>query len=538
MKVPWGSGSFERVLVYGLGLSGRAAARLLLARGVAVAAVDDGAGVDPGELAAAPRFELLTGAATAGLAAAAGGPLPQAAAAWRGIDGVVVSPGVPPDRPLLAAARRLGLPVLAEVELAFPFLNGPVVAITGTNGKSTTTALAGALLAAAGHAVEVCGNIGEPLAGRVDGPPGRIFVVELSSFQIDGLDTFRPRAAAFLNLTEDHLDRYRDLAAYAASKRRLFRRQDRGDLAVLNADDPITRSTLATADAAAVGWKPRCAVRRRLFSRRGPVDDGCYLTASGTVVEVSPGEPSRELFAAAAVPLAGVQNLENAMAAALLARGMGADPEAVRRGLAGFRGLPHRMQQVAVHGGVTWYDDSKGTNPAATVKSLESFADGTVHLILGGRNKGADFAPLAPLARAKAKRLYLIGEAAHEIEQALGGAAPIERSGTLAAAVRAAVRRASPGEAVVLSPACASFDQFRNFGHRGDVFQEEVRATLGGPDGGGGGDVRGGGGGGGTGGTGGGTGGTGGGAGGPGAFGQRERMLARKGGADGEEARL
>jgi UDP-N-acetylmuramoylalanine--D-glutamate ligase len=494
MNVPWGSGRFERVLVYGLGLSGRAAARLLLGRGVAVAAVDDRPDADPGELAAEPGFELLAGAQ----AAALGGGADQSAAlggsgsdaAWAGIDAVVTSPGVPPDRPVLAAARRRGLPVLAEVELAFPLLNGPVVAITGTNGKSTTTALTGALLAAEGLSVEVCGNIGEPLAARVEGPPGRIFVVELSSFQIDGLDTFRPRAAAFLNLTEDHLDRYHDLAAYAASKRRLFRRQGAGDLAVLNADDPITRTTLAAADRAAAGAgapKPRCAaIRRRLFSRRGAVEDGCYLAAGGTVVEVAPGQPARELFAAAAVPLAGVQNLENAMAAALLARGMGASPEAVRQGLAGFVGLPHRMQRVAARHGVTWYDDSKGTNPAATIKSLEGFADGTVHLILGGRNKGADFAPLVPAVRAKARRLYLIGEAAAEIEQALAGAAPMELCGTLDRAVPAASRRARPGEAVVLSPACASFDQFRNFAHRGEVFQQVVRATLaagGGPDG-------------------------------------------------------
>ncbi len=474
MNVPWGSGNFERVLVYGLGLSGRAAGRLLLGRGVAVTAVDDrpGAALDAGELAADPRCELLAGAAAAGLAAGAD-------AAWAGIDGVVVSPGVPPERPLLAAARRRGLPILAEVELAFPLLNGPVVAITGTNGKSTTTAMTGALLAAAGNAVEVCGNIGEPLTGRVDGPPGRIFVVELSSFQIDGLDTFRPRAAAFLNLSEDHLDRYRDLAAYAAAKRRLFRRQGAGDLAVLNADDPITRTTLTTLPPTPGAVpKPCCAIRRRLFSRRGPVEDGCWLAAGGAVVEASPGEPARELFAAAAVPLAGVQNLENAMAAALLARGMGADPAAVRRGLAGFSGLPHRLQRVAAHAGVTWYDDSKGTNPAATVKSLEGFADRTVHLILGGRNKGADLTPLAELARAKARRLYLIGEAAGELEHALGGAAPIELSGTLAAAVRAAARRALPGEAVVLSPACASYDQFRSFADRGEAFQREVRAAL------------------------------------------------------------
>ena len=204
------------------------------------------------------------------------------------------------------------------------------------------------------------------------------------------------------------------------------------------------------------------------------------------VIESAPGEPPRPLFAAAEVPLPGVQNLENAMAAALLARGFGASPEAVRRGLAGFTGLPHRMQRVAVRDGVTWYDDSKGTNPAATGKSLEGFADGTVHLILGGRNKGADFAALAPLLGRKARRLYLIGEAAGELAQALAGTAPIERSGTLAAAVRAAAGGAAPGEAVVLSPACASFDQFRNFAHRGEVFQREVRAALGlngGPDG-------------------------------------------------------
>ncbi|MBV8200410.1 MAG: hypothetical protein JOZ15_07270, partial [Acidobacteria bacterium] len=303
-----------------------------------------------------------------------------------------------------------------------------------------------------------------------------------------------------------------------------FRRQGAGDLAVLNADDPITRTTLASQDAPAAAGKPRCAIRRRLFSRRGPVEDGCYLDASGKVVEVSPGEPARELFAAAEVPLAGVQNLENAMAAALLARFMGADPRAVRRGLAGFSGLPHRMQRVAERGGVSWYDDSKGTNPAATIKSLEGFADGTVHLILGGRNKGSDFAPLGPLVRAKARRLYLIGEAAAEIEQALSGAAPIERAGTLAAAVLAAARHAVAGEAVVLSPACASFDQFRNFAHRGEVFQQEVRAALGTADGAG------------SGGSGGGTGGTGvtGGAAGR----QARAMLADGGGADGEEARL
>jgi UDP-N-acetylmuramoylalanine--D-glutamate ligase len=457
MRAPWNKdGRFERVLVYGLGLSGRAAARLLLSRGVAVVGVDEKPEekLDLGDLAG--RIELRAGAVPAEL--------------FTPVDGVVVSPGVPMDRPLLEDARRRGLPVIAEVELAFPFLDGPIIAITGSNGKSTTTALTGDMVRAAGHAVEVCGNIGEPLAGLVDGPAGRVFVVELSSFQIEGLATFKPMAAALLNISEDHLDRYADLAEYTAAKKRLFRDQDAGGIAVLNADDP---ETLEVATAA----------RKRCFSRRGPVTDGCWTDADGKVVEVTPGAPDVELFHASEVPLAGVQNLENAMAAALLARAVGAEPAAIRAALAGFQGLPHRLQRVGERGGVVFYDDSKGTNPAATAKSLEGFADGTVHLILGGRNKGADLGVLTPIVRQKARRVYLIGESAGELEQSLGGAVPLERAETLERAVRSAAGQASDGEAVVLSPACASFDQFRNFVHRGESFQALVRQIVGGPHG-------------------------------------------------------
>ncbi len=453
MNAPWGStGIWKRALVYGLGLSGKAAASLLLGRGVEVVGVDarPAAALDLGDLADEPRLAVHAGAEPSELPA--------------GLDGVVVSPGVPMDRPLLAAARARGVPVIAEVELAFPLLNGPVVAITGSNGKSTTTALAGAMLRAAGRDVEVCGNIGAPLAGVVEGPAGRVFVVELSSFQIEGIVTFRPRAAALLNLAEDHLDRYGGMAAYAAAKKRLFAGQGPGDVAVLNADDPATLE-LAT------------AARRRLFSRRRRVEDGCWLDGE-RVIETAPGAAAAELFRADEVPLAGVQNLENAMAAALLARAMAAEPAALRRGLAGFRGLPHRLERVGEKGGVVWYDDSKGTNPAATAKSLEGFPAGSVHLILGGRNKGADLGALAPVVREKARRLYLIGEAAEEFARALGDAAPSERAGTLERAVRSAAGRARPGEAVVLSPACASFDQFRNFVHRGEAFQAFVREVL------------------------------------------------------------
>ncbi|HEV2855956.1 MAG TPA: UDP-N-acetylmuramoyl-L-alanine--D-glutamate ligase [Thermoanaerobaculia bacterium] len=460
MNGPWGH--LRRVLVYGLGLSGRAAARLLIERGAAVLAVDDKAVEVNGDLGG--KVELLPGGGSQALP-------PD-------VDAVVVSPGVPLDRPVLEEARRRKVPVIAEVELAFPFLDGPVVAITGSNGKSTTTAMAGEMVRAAGLPVEVCGNIGEPLADKVDGPAGRVFVVELSSFQIEGIATFKPKAAALLNLSEDHLDRYGTLAAYGAAKKRLFRDMDPDGVAVLNADDPETVEVETRA-------------RRRFFSRLRPVSDGCWADTDGRVVEVSPGEPASagiELFNASDVPLAGVQNLENAMAAALLARAVGVEPEAIRAALHGFRGLPHRLQKVGEKGGVFFYDDSKGTNPGATLKAIEGFADGTVHLILGGRNKDADLSVLTPMVRRKARRAYLIGEAAAEFEQALGEAVPFEKSGTMEKAVQSAAAQARSGEAVVLSPACASFDQFKNFVHRGQVFQELVkneltRNTGGGPNG-------------------------------------------------------
>ena len=467
MRAPWSSGRLERVLVYGLGLSGRAAAKALLARDVSVVAVDarpedklDLTGLEPGLKS---KLEVMAGAEPESLPAGPAGK----------IDAVVVSPGVPMDRPLLEDARRRGVPVIAEVELAYPLLQGPIVAITGSNGKSTTTALAGAMVRAAGIPVEVCGNIGVPLIGLVDGAPGRVFIVELSSFQIEGIVTFKPRAAALLNISEDHLDRYGSMAAYVAAKKRLFRDMDAEGIAVLNADDPEAGDAETLA-------------RKRWFSRRGPVRDGCWVDPDGRVLEIVPGEADTVLFHAGDVPLAGVQNLENAMAAALLARAIGAEPEEIRNGLRSFQGLPHRMQRVGERNGVVFYDDSKGTNPGAVLKSLEGFADNTVHLILGGRNKGADLASLTPLVRQKARRVYLIGEAAGEFEEALSGAVSFERSETLDRAVRSAAAQARPGEAVVLSPACASFDQFRNFVHRGEVFQSIVREILdpqGGPDG-------------------------------------------------------
>ena len=448
MKAPWGTGDWNRVLVYGLGVSGMAATRLLRSNGVSVVAVDSRPieAHDLGELAGDPGLELLVGDDPHVLPGA--------------FDGVVVSPGVPPERPLLRDARRRGVPVISEIELAFPFLNGPAIGITGSNGKSTTTALTGAALRASGLAVEVCGNIGVPLASCVEGEAGRVFVIEVSSFQLESVDTFRPQAAALLNLTEDHLDRHADLAEYRQAKERIFACQERGDVAVLNADDPRVAEIGARA-------------RRRFFSRRRPVEDGCYFDGE-RVVEAEPGAEPVELFRAADLQLHGLHNLENAMAAALLARALGADSEAVRTGLAGFSGLPHRLERVATLDQVVWFNDSKGTNIDATLRSLEGFADASVHLILGGRHKGGDPALLIDAVRGKARRVYLIGESADRFERALSAVVDTEQCGDLERAVLAAQRNARAGESVILSPACASFDQYAGFVQRGEHFRSLV----------------------------------------------------------------
>ncbi len=457
MKVPWSDREWRRAAVYGLGISGRAAVELLCARGVSVLGLDD-----------RPRRELesLDLERHPGVELRLGGDAADVSDLARDLDGVVVSPGVPPDRPLLAAARARTLPIIAEVELAFHCLDGEVVGITGSNGKSTTTALAGAMLEAAGRRVEVCGNIGAALSSRVTGEPGRVFVVELSSYQLESVDTFHPRSAALLNLSHDHLDRHGDLASYRAAKAAIFRRQDEGDLAVLNAADPLVAAT-------------EVAARRRFFSSEGEIGDGCYL-AGDLVVEVSPESEPSPLFEPSDVPLPGPHNLENAMAAALLARAHGATSSDVVAGMKGFRGLRHRLERVAELGGVTWYDDSKGTNLAATERSLEGFDDGTVLIILGGRSKGGDLSRLRALLARKAWRTYLIGEAAAELARGLTPEIAFESVGTLARAVARAAEDARAGDVVLLSPACSSFDQFDNFAQRGRTFQRLVRALPGG----------------------------------------------------------
>lgn len=450
----------ERVFVLGLGLSGTAAARLLRSRGVAVVASDrraaDVLGID--DLARDPGVELHLSEDGVAL------PL--------GLDAVVVSPGVGLDHPLLRRAAELHLPVIAEVELAWSFLDGAdatVVGITGSNGKSTTTAMTGALLAGAGHAVEVCGNIGRPLAAVVDGPPGRTFVVELSSFQLETIARFRPRAAALLNISPDHLDRHGDLAGYLAAKQRIFLNQGPEDFAVLNADE------------AEVAASPTAA-RKRFFSTTakgsaGLPGAGCRLVGD-QILESGGDHDGQLLFSRHDLRLPGLHNIENAMAAALLARAVGVPAAALGPAFAAFRGLPHRVERVAEAGGVDFIDDSKGTNVAATARSLEGFADASVHVILGGRNKGADFRFLRDIVARKARRAYLIGESAAELARALAGAVVCEHAETLAAAVAMAAENARAGETVLLSPACASFDQFRDYVDRGRQFAALARGLA------------------------------------------------------------
>ncbi len=438
--------------VLGLGRSGRAAAERLLELGVAVWATDrrSAAELELDRWRASANCELEVGREPE--------ELPQTT------ELLVVSPGVPDSHPLVRAARWRGIPVWAEIELAFRLVEGEVVAITGTNGKSTTTALTGHLLAAGGRAVEVCGNIGRPFSEAVPGPPGRVFVVEVSSFQLETVQTFRPRAAALLNVTPDHLDRHGSLVAYADLKRRLFRCQGPEDVAVLAADDPWAAATVVPS-------------RRREYSSQHAVADGCALDGE-ICTEYEQGRKVGMLFEASVLQIPGRHHLENAMAATLLARALGMAASDLAAPLASFRGLPHRMEVVALAGGVRFIDDSKGTNIAATQKAVEGFPDRSVHLILGGRNKGADFTELKEVVEQKAVRVYLIGEALPELEQALRGIVPLHCSGTVEVAVEAALEAARSGEVVMLSPACASFDQFRDYAERGERFQEAVQTAL------------------------------------------------------------
>ena len=444
----------RRALVAGAARSGVAAARLLARHDVAVRICDRRAA----EALPAEARAL----ASAGIECAWGRDDPGLLADR---EFVVWSPGIPADHPLAAAARARGLPVLGELELGFLAAHAPLVCVTGTNGKSTTTDLVGALLAAAGREVEVCGNIGRALcevAERVS--PQGLLVVEVSSFQLETVDRLKPFVATWLNLTPDHLDRHGSLAAYADAKQRLFARQDEGDWAVRNADDPEVAGRAA-------GRATPLA-----FSARGPVAEGAFAEGGELVLAWRGGR--ERLLPRAEVRLPGPHNLANALAALASVLPLEPSPEALRRVLRTYAGLEHRLEPAGEVDGVRFVNDSKATNTDSLRVALQSFPQPVV-LIAGGRDKGQDFRPLAgEVARAVA-HLVLIGEGAEAMARAWPGV-PAERAPTLAdavraafAAARAAARPGAPG-VVLLSPACASFDMFRDYEDRGRRFKDEV----------------------------------------------------------------
>jgi len=438
----------RRALVVGLGKSGVAAARLLATYGARVAVADDKGEGELGDslrqLDGVPHEQHLGG-------------LRQDA--FRERDLVVVSPGVPLSAPPIAEARSRGVEVIGEVELAARFIEEPIAGITGTNGKSTTTALTAHLLRAAGKKVFAGGNLGDALSNRVlSGGKLDATVCELSSYQLEGIVSLRCAAAAALNVTPDHLDRYPSLEAYAAAKERIFANQKAGDAAVLNLADPRV-AAMRTPE----------GVRRRGFDPRGRNAEAAGFLRAKSVLAVDGAE-----YDLRAPTLRGAHNAENALAALLLARHLGAPPWALQQGLDTYPGLPHRLEPVRTLDGVEWVNDSKGTNVDSVEKSLSAF-DGGVLLIMGGRGKGAPYRPLRALFPGRVRALLTIGEDALRIAEELGDLAPVTACGDLRTAVAQARKLARAGDAVLLSPACASYDQFRNFEDRGEQFKALVR---------------------------------------------------------------
>ena len=381
-------------------------------------------------------------------------------------DLVVVSPGVPLTLPALSAVAARGVPIIGELELAWRVMEADFIAITGTNGKTTTTALTGELLGNGVRPALVGGNIGLPLSDHaLDFPADGLVVAEVSSFQLETTTRFRPRVAAVLNVTPDHLDRHGSFEAYVAAKARIFANQTSDDCAVLNHDDPVT-----------AGLASRAAGPVIAFSRRAPVAHGVFIQ-DGWVVAKLNGRVEA-VCPVTEIALRGQHNLENVLAATACALWTGMAPEAIRRGIAGFRGVAHRIEWVRDDRGVVFYNDSKGTNVASTIKALESFTEPVI-LIAGGRGKGQDFGPLAAAARGRVRHAVLIGADRDKLRAALAAAGVgAEDAGSMEEAIRRARAAARRGDVVLLSPACASFDMFRNFEHRGEVFKAAVRALV------------------------------------------------------------
>lgn len=440
----------KRVLVVGLGRSGVASAIFLKSRGARVTVSDT---KSPDQL----RNEIPT-LLDHGISVETGG---HGERTFQNQDLIVVSPGVPVDAQPLVQARALGERVIGEIELAAEFLPGPIVAITGSNGKTTTTTLVGEILANTGLKTLVGGNIGTPAVSLVEkATPETAVVLEVSSFQLETIRNFRPKISILLNITPDHLDRHRTFAAYVDAKARIFENQQSDDFAVLNADDP-TCVDLAHRTLAQVFW----------FSRRREVEKGSFVRAGQVFIRRNGTDHA--VMPVSEVPLKGGHNIENILAAICASELMGCDAASIRNAVRNFKAVEHRLEYVASVRGVDYYNDSKATNVDATIKAIESFP-ANIHLILGGKDKGSDYTVLNDLLRQRVKRVYTIGAAAEKIQSHIKGAANIIAAGNMENAVKQASASAKPGDIVLLAPACASFDQFQNYEHRGKVFKELV----------------------------------------------------------------
>ena len=433
----------KRVLVVGLGKSGVASALFLKAHGARVTVSDTKSGDDL-------RNEIPV-LLDHGITVETGG---HGERTFQGQDLIVVSPGVPIDAPPLAQARSLGESVIGEIELAAQFLPGPIIAITGSNGKTTTTTLTGEIMAAGGFPTLVGGNIGTPAISLAErATRDSVIVLEVSSFQLETIQTFRPKVSVVLNVTPDHLDRHRTFDAYVNAKARIFENQRGDDFTVLNADDP-TCVSMAARTKAQVFW----------FSRQKEVERGAWVREGAVLFRDSRGQ--REILQVSDIPLKGAHNLENVLAAVCAGALMGCAPEKIRQAVANFKAVEHRLEFVATIRGVDYYNDSKATNVDATIKALESFP-ANIHLILGGKDKGSDYSVLNDLLRQRVKRVYTIGAAAAKIESQIvstkNGGPELVHAETLENAIRKASTIAQPGDIVLLAPACASFDQFKNY---------------------------------------------------------------------------
>jgi UDP-N-acetylmuramoylalanine--D-glutamate ligase len=442
----------KRVLVVGLGKSGLSAAIFLRAQGARVTVSDTRSAV-----ALEKEIPALL---EAGIMVESGG---HGLLTFRRQDLIVVSPGVPMDTPEVKQVVAFGLPVIGELELASRYLQGRVVAITGSNGKTTTTTLMGKIFEDAGVSTLVGGNIGLPVIDLVaKSTRETVNVLEVSSFQLETIEEFHPQIAVVLNITPDHLDRHGSFESYAAAKTRITERQTAEDFLVLNAEDK-TAQMVALKTKAQIYW----------FSGRRPIKQGAFVHGESILYIAREGEKAEPVMPVSEIPLKGSHNVENVLAAVCAARLAKIPAESIRASVAGFKAVEHRLEFVKLVNGVEYYNDSKATNVDAAMKAVASFPGG-IHLILGGKDKDSDYAVMADMLGKRVKAVYTVGSAAEKIERQLRGVVKMVSAQTIEKAVNEAAKAAAPGDVVLLSPACSSFDQFENYEHRGRVFRQTV----------------------------------------------------------------